>query len=113
MNDKDIRKVLNEKKKSYQITKELNISDRQWRKEVKEFNSQFDNRERLIVSDYLGYELTTNKKLIKGYAIRLINHALSELNDAKKILKVLDDKNQLKLIDDEIDLVDIAMKVSK
>jgi len=111
MKDKDIRKLLTEQKKSKDICKQLGISDREWRFIVQEYNSQYENKERLIVSDYNGYQLTTNKNIIKRYALNRIRHALSELNAAKKILKVLSSKNQLKLIDDEQDLVDVCMKV--
>lgn len=111
MKDKEIREILKDKKKTYEICSKLGISDREWRRVVKEYNDGFETRERLIVSDKDGYEITTNKKLIKRYAIKLINHALSELLDAKHILKVLKDKDQLKLIDDEPDLVDICMKL--
>lgn len=112
INDKQIREVLEEKSLSRDICSKLNINDRQWREVVNRFNSQYDKKERLIVSDNKGYELTTNKKLIKAYAIRLIKHSLSELKNAKTILKTLSEKDQLKILDDEeTDLVDIAMKM--
>jgi len=111
MKDSEIRELLTGQMKSNDICKALNINDRKWRSIVKEYNDGFETRERLIVADRDGYELTTNKKLIKAYAFKLIKNALSELNNARRILKVLENKNQLKLIDDEVDLVDICMKI--
>ena len=112
VSDKQIRKILSEKKLSKEISRELNISDREWRKIVNEYNQQYENRERLIVSDNKGYELTTNKKLIRGYAIRQIRNAVSQIKNAKKILRCLAEKNQLKLDEKEdIDLVDAVMKM--
>lgn len=113
MTDKEIRNVLKDKRlKAYQICKKLNISDREWRSIVHDYNDQYDTRERLIVSDSKGYAITTNKKLIKAYAVKLIRHGLSELKTGKKILKTLSDKNQLHLIEDEVDIVDLAMKMN-
>lgn len=113
MTDKEIRNLLKDNQlKSYEICSKLNICDREWRKIVHDYNEQYDKRERLIVSDSNGYELTTNKKLIKGYAIRLLHHGLSELKTAKNILKTLSNKNQLKLMEDEVDIVDLAMKLN-
>ena len=114
ISDKEIRKVLCDKKISAEISRELNISDRQWRKIVNEYNNNYEKQERLIVSDKDGYELTTNKKLIMAYAFKRIRHGLSELSNGKKILKLLSEKNQLKLkgLDKEnTDLIDTVMKM--
>lgn len=111
MTDRQIRNLLSKKIKSKDICKKARISDRSWRLIVHEYNDQYDKRERLIVSDRDGYELTTNKKLIKAYAIRLLHHAFSEMKTAKTILKTLSEKNQLKLMDDEVDIVDLALKL--
>lgn len=112
--DKEIREVLQDKKISAEISSKLNITDREWRKIVNEYNSQYDQKERLIVADHDGYELTTNKKLIMAYAFKRIRHGLSELRNGKRILKTLSEKDQLKikgLDKDEVDLIDVVMKM--
>ena len=53
--DKQIRKVLKDKKKSSTISCELGISDRVWRSVVKDYNSQFDTREYLNGTLFLNY----------------------------------------------------------
>lgn len=114
MTDRQIRDVLSSKRKSSEICKKLNICDREWRTIVHDYNEQYDTKERLIVGDQKGYEITTNKKQIRAYAIRLLHHSLSELKMAKSILKSLSDKNQLTLkgLDkEETDIVDIAMRL--
>ncbi len=114
MTDKEIREVLQGKKVSSEICAKLNISGREWRRIVNEYNQNYDEKERLIVSDCDGYELTTNRKLIMAYAFKRIRHGMSELKNGKRILRALADKNQLKLkgVDkDDIDLVDVVMKM--
>ena len=112
--DKVIIQVLHDKKLSSEICGIFNISGREWRRVVNEYNSQYEQKERLIVSDCKGYELTTNKKLIMAYAFKRIRHGLSELKNGQRILKALSEKDQLKLKgldDDEIDLIDVVMKM--
>lgn len=114
ISEKQIRKVLSEKKKTADICKELNIAGRTWREIVKEYNDQYGSKERLIVSDIDGYELTTNRKLIANYAFKRIKHGLSELKNGKNILKILSEKNQLKisgLDKEDTDLIDAVMKM--
>lgn len=112
--DKEIIQVLHNKKLSTEICRIFNISGREWRRIVNEYNSHYDQKERLIVADQEGYELTTNKKLIMAYAFKRIRHGLSELKNGQRILKALSEKNQLKikgLDKDDLDLIDIAMKM--
>lgn len=112
--DKEIRRVLSEKKEGSQIARELGISQRSWRRIVREYNDQFEAKERLIISDQEGYELTASKKLIAAYALQRISHAVSELKNGKKILKALSEKNQLKIKGfekEDVDLIDTVMKM--
>lgn len=111
--DKVLIQVLHDKKLSSEICSIFNISGREWRRVVNEYNSQYEQKERLIVSDHEGYELTTNKKLIMAYAFKRIRHGLSELRNGQRILRSLSEKNQLKLKgldEDELDLIDVVMK---
>ena len=111
MINEKLEDLLKEQTKSYILCKKLGICDRLLRKYINEYNRQYPTRERLIVSDRNGYFLTTNQKLIRNYAFNLIRHALSELNGAKAIHKHQEEKDNLKLLQEEENLLDIVMKM--
>ena len=113
MINEKLEDLLKEQTKSYILCKKLGICDRLLRKYINEYNRQYPSRERLIVSDRNGYFLTTNQKLIRNYAFNLIRHALSELNGAKAILKHQEEKDNIKIIEEEENLLDIVMKLGE
>ena len=96
--------------KSKEYREKLNTHERRWRREVKKYNRGYAQRERIITSNRHGYILTTDPKLIRKYAFSLIHHAVSELNDAKEILKIESQKGNISLLPEEQQLVDVVMK---
>lgn len=107
----EIMDYLKKSRQSKDICQKFGCTDRAWRQAVNDFNQEYDKQEKLIVADKFGYRLTTDKKLIKSYAFRRINHALSELKNGKRILKTLQEKDFISILDEEvIDLRDIAMR---
>lgn len=110
---KQITDVLKKHSKSKDISNALAICDREWRAVVNNFNQDFENQERLIISNNQGYRMTTNKKEIKAYAFRLIHHSLSELRNAKRILDALSSKNQITFFDEEENIHDLISKLDE
>lgn len=106
----EVEEMLRVRTKSKDICEKLNTYERRWRREVKKYNKEYSKRERLITSNRYGYILTTDPKLIRKYAFDLIHHALSELNDAKEILKIESQKGNVSLLPEEQQLADVVMK---
>ena len=106
----EVEEMLRVRTKSKDICEKLNTHERRWRREVKKYNRGYAQRERIITSNRHGYILTTDPKLIRKYAFSLIHHAVSELNDAKEILKIESQKGNISLLPEEQQLVDVVMK---
>ena len=116
LNDRTIVRLLSKKKNTSQILDELkgmgiSISGRTWREIVKNYNREFDSRDRYIASDNQGYFLTTKEKWIAISNYRKIKVALSMLKSARNDLKELADKNQLSLFDDDLNIFDAILKL--
>lgn len=94
----------------YLILYGYNISDRAWRRFVRNYNKDFQNKETYIASNNKGYILTTKKEEIKNSAIKNLKLGISLIKNAKADLKELSDKDQLGLSEDEINIYDIIMK---
>lgn len=116
IDDKTLRAVLNEQKKTDDILIDLHIkgiemSGRTWRKFVREFNNEFEQHDRYIASDKDGYYLTTNKKKIAKTIGNKYKNALSMLKNAKKDFNNLSKKDQLSLLKDDPDTYDMITKL--
>jgi len=114
--EKQLKKILNRQKKTEEILMELkaigvDVNDRTWRGFVRQFNEEFDRHDTYIASDSYGYYLTTNKKKITKTAMNKFRNGLSQMQNAKKDLQALADKNQLSLMEEDADLFDMMMKM--
>ena len=87
----------------------IDISERQWRLVVNEFNKDYGKNGLYIASNRNGYILTSKKKEIKATAINKLKVGISMIKNSKLTLKELEDANQLKLLDeDEIKIYNIV-----
>ena len=116
LTDKELRKVLNRQKKTEEILVNLSAigkeaNERTWRTFVRRYNNEFDLHDTFIASDINGYYLTTSKKKISRNALNRFRNGLSMMQNAKKDLQILADKNQLSLINEDADLFDMVMKM--
>lgn len=114
--DKLLREVIKTPTKAKDIVAELNnrgiqISDRAWRKFVRDYNDDYADKERFIASSVHGYVLTTKKKDIKASAFHRLYNGLAMIRNAKADLDELADKDQLKLTEEEADTLDIISKL--
>lgn len=98
---------------AYLRGKGIVMSDRQWRKFVRQYNELYATRERYIASDRYGYYLTTSKKNITRTAMNKLKVGLSMMKNAKADLKELANKNQLSLLDEDIEIYDLIMKLKE
>ena len=116
INEKLIRKILKEKKKTSDILIDLAaagivISGRGWRKVVRDYNEEFGSRDRYIASDNQGYYLTTSKKAIAQTTANKFKCGLSMMKNAKKDFARLSKKDQLSIFKEEPDIYDMLMKL--
>lgn len=118
LTDKVLKEVLNEQKKVETILIELShrgieMSERSWRSFVRKYNDEFGKHDRYIASNRFGYYLTTNKKKITKTAISKLRTGLSMMKNAKKDLQNLSEKDQLSLLDEDVDIYDLIMKIKE
>ena len=111
-----MRKILKNQKKSHEIIEELasmgiEANERSWRDFVRKYNDEFDLHDSYIASNRFGYYLTTSKKKITRTAMNKFRNGLAQMKNAKKDLKILSEKNQLSLMEEDADLFDMVMKM--
>lgn len=116
INDKLLRKILKEQKKTDDILIELHLNGiqmngRTWRRFVRQFNNDFDKHDRYIASNKHGYYLTSNKKMITKTISNKYKNALSMLKNAKKDFENLSKKDQLSLLKEDPDIYDLITKM--
>lgn len=116
MKEKTLRRILSEQKKTEQILSELKgegieMNEREWRRFVRNYNNGFESRDRYIASNRYGYFLTSSKKKITKSAISKLRNGLAMVKNAKADLKELAMKDQLSLMDDDVELYDLVMKM--
>lgn len=118
INDKLLRQILSEQKKTNDILvalsmKGIQISGRTWRTFVREYNNEYANHDRYIASNNQGYYLTTNKKKIAGSVVNRLKCGLSTINNAKKDFRALSEKDQLSIFKTDPDMYDILLKMEE
>lgn len=116
--EKLLREMLVEQMKTNEIlaylkSKGIVMSDREWRRFVRKYNELYGTRERYIASDNHGYYLTTSKKNITRTAMNKLKVGLSMVKNAKADLKELANKNQLSLLDEDVEIYDLIMKLKE
>ena len=114
--EKIIKSILSEQRKTNEILdllkkEDIDMTDRQWRSFVRQYNDKFASRDRYIASNSQGYFLTTNKAKITKTAMNKLKNALSMLKNAKADLDELKNKDQLSLLKEDVDIYDLAMKL--
>ena len=79
----------------------IHLTDREWRKLVREFNDCYARTGLYIASGKKGYVLTTKSEKIKKSAFAKFHTGLSMIRNAKITLKELEDNNQLSLMNEK------------
>lgn len=118
LTDKMLKEILSEQKKVETIIIELShrgieMSPRTWRRFVRDYNDAYGEHDRYIASDNQGYYLTMSKKKITKTAIYKLRNGLSMVRNAKKDLQNLSEKNQLSLLEEDVDIYDLIMKIQE
>ena len=118
MKEKLLRQVLSKQRKSFEILailKEngIEMNDREWRKFVREYNKGYETRDRYIASNRFGYFMTSSKKKITKSAVSKLRNGLAMVKNAKADLKELAMKDQLSLLDEDVELYDLVMKMKE
>lgn len=118
ISEKLLKEVLSEQITTVEILERLKekgifLNGRQWRKFVREYNKMFATRDRYIASDTKGYYLTTSKKQITRTAMNKFKVGLSMIKNAKADLKELESKDQLSLLEEDVDMYDLLMKMKE
>lgn len=116
LTEKQIRYLLTKQRKTKEILEllkheDINISDRAWRKIVRDYNNKYHNHDRYIASNNNGYYLTSKKKAITETNMNKLKCALSMLENAKNDLKELSDKGQLSLFGEDVQVYDMVLKM--
>lgn len=90
----------------------IDISDRDWRKFVNSYNHNFNEQETYIASGRNGYKLTMKQEEIKKSAYKNLRLGVALIKNAKEQLLELGEKNQLTFLDDaNIDLDQTFLKI--
>lgn len=118
MKEKLLRQILSEQKKTNEILQLLKdngieMTDRQWRKFVCDYNRDFSGRDRYIASNRFGYFMTSSKKKITKSAMSKLRNGLAMVKNAKADLKELALKDQLSLLEEDVELYDLVMKMKE
>lgn len=86
------------------------VSDRAWRRFVRRYNNDYQNKETYIASNNKGYILTAKDNEIRSSAIKNIKLGASLIKNAKADLKELSEKDQLSLSEEESSIYDLVIK---
>lgn len=117
LNDKQLKQILNEQKKTNDILVDLSklgivCNGRVWRRFVRQYNDNFENHDRYIASDKDGYYLTVSKKKIQRTAMNKLKCGISMIKNAKKDLGELSKKDQLTLEQElDADVIDLLLRL--